>query len=41
MDDKVAESVLEPENLEFALPCGLVHCCDARGYLNGESLVVD
>ena len=41
VDDEVAGAVLEPDSHEFTLPCGLVHCGDARGYLDGESLVVD
>ena len=41
MDDQVAGAVLELESLEFALPYGLVRFRGARGYLDGEYLVID
>ena len=41
VDHKAAGAVLEPESLEFALPCGLVRFGGARGYLDGEYLVID
>ena len=41
MDDEVAGAVIEPESLEFALPCGLVRCRDAREYLDEESLFIN
>ena len=38
--DQLAGAVLEPGNLEFALPCELVHCRGAREHLGGEFFVV-
>ena len=39
-DDQLAGVVLEPESLELALPCKLVHCQDTREHINGKFLAV-